>query len=48
MRHFVETDTLGLFETATVLKLLEEAGLKAKFLKRALTGNRGLFVAVKK
>ena len=48
VKHFVSVEELGMFETQRTLKLMKDAGFKARFLKRkSLDGLRGLFVGVK-
>jgi SAM-dependent methyltransferase len=39
---------MGLFEKEEFLRLMREAGLKARFLKRSLAPGRGLYVGVKR
>ena len=44
IKHFSEFHKLGLFEVDKTLRIMEDAGLKAKFKK---TGGRGLYVGIK-
>jgi ubiquinone/menaquinone biosynthesis C-methylase UbiE len=47
VKHFVERHELGLFEVDETLRIMKEAGLHSKFLKRGLMQKRGIFVGVK-
>ncbi|HLY77320.1 MAG TPA: class I SAM-dependent methyltransferase [Thermoplasmata archaeon] len=47
IRYAVDAHSMGLFTTSETLRLLRGAGLRARFLRKGLTGERGLFVAVK-
>ena len=48
VKHFVSVEKLGMFEVQKTLKLMRDAGFKAKFLKRkSWDRGRGLFVGVK-
>ena len=46
--YFKDTHELGLFDTDQMLKVIQEAGFDAKFLKKGLEVKRGLFIAIKK
>ncbi len=48
VKYFTDKHQLGLFDTEETLRFMEEAGFRAKFLKRGLMKNRGLFVGIKK
>lgn len=48
VKHFVDRHELGLFDIDKTLKIMKDAGLKAKFLKNGLSKGRGLFICVKK
>ena len=47
MATYKDRMVMGLFEQEEFLRLMREAGLKAKFLKRSLAPGRGLYVGVK-
>jgi len=47
MATYKDRMVMGLFEPGEFLRLMREAGLKAKFLKRSLAPGRGLYVGVK-
>ena len=47
VKHFVDRHELGLFEVDETLRIMKEAGLQSKFLKRGLMQKRGMFVGVK-
>lgn len=48
VKHFVSVEKLGMFEIKKTLKLMKDAGLKARFLKRgSFDKARGFFVGVK-
>lgn len=47
IKHFVDQMELGLFSNKKILDLMEESGLKSKFLKKEGFG-RGLFIGIKK
>ncbi len=47
IRYAVDAHRMGLFTTSETLRLLQGAGLRARFLRKGLTGDRGLFVAVR-
>jgi ubiquinone/menaquinone biosynthesis C-methylase UbiE len=47
VRHFVDRHELGLFEVDETLRIMREAGLQSKFLKRGLAQKRGIFVGMK-
>jgi ubiquinone/menaquinone biosynthesis C-methylase UbiE len=46
VNHIVDQMQLGLFDTKTILNLMEKSGIKTRFLKKEGFG-RGLFVGVK-
>lgn len=48
VRHFVDRHELGLFEIKDTLKVMKEAGFKAKFLKNGLMKDRGIYLGIKK
>ncbi|MFX1487083.1 MAG: class I SAM-dependent DNA methyltransferase [Promethearchaeota archaeon] len=48
VRYFVDRHEMGVFERDKTLEFMEEASLEMEFLEKGLTGNRGLFVGVKK
>lgn len=48
VRYFVDRREMGLFERDRTLELMEQTSPKAEFLEKGLTGDRGLFVGVKK
>jgi ubiquinone/menaquinone biosynthesis C-methylase UbiE len=48
VKYFIDKHELGMFEVNETLKMMKDAGLKAKFLKNGLIEERGLFVGVKK
>ena len=48
VKHFVDRHELGLFEVDETLRIMKEAGLQSKFLKRGLMQKRGVFVGVKR
>jgi len=45
--HFVDRHEMGLFEIDKTLTIMEKAGLQAKFLKKGLMKDRGLFLGIK-
>ena len=45
--HFVDRHEMGLFEIDKTLAIMKKAGLGAKFLKKGLMKDRGLFVGEK-
>ncbi len=47
IRYFVQNIELGMFESGKVLKMMKNAGLKAKFLRKK-TEYRGRYIAIKK
>jgi ubiquinone/menaquinone biosynthesis C-methylase UbiE len=47
VKYFLDRHELGLFEVDETLKILEEAGLKSRFLKHGLVDKRGIFVGAK-
>jgi hypothetical protein len=47
VKHFVDRQESGLFEVDETLRIMKEAGLQSKFLKRGLVQKRGMFVGVK-
>ncbi len=47
LKYFVDKHELGLFDIDKTLKLMKNAGLKAKYLKNGLMKDRGLFIGVK-
>jgi ubiquinone/menaquinone biosynthesis C-methylase UbiE len=48
VRHLSDRHELGLFDEKMFLRAMEEAGPRAKFLKRGLMKGRGLYLGVKK
>ena len=48
VKYFVDRHELGMFEVNETLKIMKDAGLKAKFLKNGLMKDRGLFIGIKK
>lgn len=48
VKHFVDRHELGMFDTDETLRSMRAAGLKAKFLKKGLLKERGLFIGVKR
>ena len=48
VRHLRDLHELGLFEVKTFLEHLQNAGLRARFLKNGLMKDRGLYLAVKR
>jgi hypothetical protein len=48
VRYFLDRHELGLFEVDQILKIIEEAGLQSRFLKRGLVDKRGMFVGTKR
>lgn len=48
VKHFVDRHKLGLFEINKTLKIMEEADLQTKFLKKGLMKDRGIYVGIKK
>ncbi len=47
IKYVAEQHELGLFDIDKTLELMEEAKLKAEFLEKGLTGERGILVGVK-
>ena len=47
VKHFVDRHELGLFEDSKVLQIMEQSGLKTKFLKKGLRKGRPLFIGLK-
>lgn len=45
VEHFVETHDLGLFDRRTMADAFRRAGLSVRYLRRGLTGRRGLYLA---
>jgi ubiquinone/menaquinone biosynthesis C-methylase UbiE len=45
--HFVDRHEMGLFEIDKTLDIMKKAGFRAKFLKKGLMKDRGLFVGEK-
>ena len=48
VKHFVDRHEVGLFEIGKTLRLMKEAGFKAKFLKSGLMKDRGIYIGIKK
>jgi len=47
-KHYLDLHELGLFEVNRTLRILKASRLEARFLKKGLRDNRGIFVCVKK
>ncbi|MBS0359592.1 MAG: class I SAM-dependent methyltransferase [Proteobacteria bacterium] len=47
IQYYVERHEMGMFEIDRTLKLMEAAGLKAKFIKNGLMKDRGLYIGIK-
>ena len=47
IRYAAEVHSMGLFTVPETLRLLRRSGLRARFLRRGLMPDRGLFVAVR-
>ncbi len=47
IKHFVDRVETGFFEVDKTLKLMKQAGLKAKFLNKGLMKDRGLYIGIK-
>ena len=47
VRHYVDRHELALFEPGRFLRMMRTAGLRARFLKRGLMPDRGLYVGVR-
>lgn len=48
VKYFVDRHELGMFKVNETLKIMKDAGLKAKFLKNGLMKDRGLFIGIKR
>ena len=48
VKHFIDRHELGMFERGKFLRLMEEAGLKARFEKNGLMKERGLYIGMKR
>ncbi|UZE92970.1 MAG: class I SAM-dependent methyltransferase [Candidatus Nealsonbacteria bacterium] len=48
VKHFIDRHELRLFEVDKTLEIMKEVGLQAKFLKRGLMKNRGIYLGIKK
>lgn len=48
VKHLASRHELGLFEINKTLELMRGAGLEARFLKKGLMKDRGLYVGIKK
>jgi ubiquinone/menaquinone biosynthesis C-methylase UbiE len=48
VKHFVDRHEMALFDVSKVLRIMKNAGLQTKFMKKGLRTNRGLFIGVKK
>ena len=48
VKYFADRHELGIFEVNETLKIMKNAGLKAKFFKNRLMKDRELFIGVKK
>jgi len=48
MTHFTEVHEMGLFHNEDTMRILDEIGFDAEFLKDGIGGHNGLFVAVKR
>lgn len=48
VEYYIDKHVLGLFETETILEILNHIGLRAKFLEEGFMKDRGLFIAQKK
>ncbi|MFX0012328.1 MAG: class I SAM-dependent DNA methyltransferase [Candidatus Hermodarchaeota archaeon] len=46
--YFKDRHELGLFDTDQMLKIIQDAGLDVKFLKKGLEVKRGLFIGIKR
>lgn len=47
VKYFVDRAEMGLFEMNEFLKIMRDAGFKAKFFKNGLMKDRGLYIGVK-
>ena len=47
VEYFRDKNELGLFDIKKFLKIMEESGFRAKFIKNGLLPKRGLYVGVK-
>lgn len=47
IRYLKDRHELGLFDMKDLLKVMKQAGLKAKFLKKGFTKDRGIYIGVK-
>ena len=47
IKYFSDRHELGLFDSDKTLKLMKKAGFKAKFLKKGLMKDRGIYVGIK-
>lgn len=47
IKFFADRHELGLFDTSKTLKIMKDAGFKAKFLKNGLMKDRGIYVGIK-
>jgi hypothetical protein len=45
--YFKDSHELGLFDTDKTLQMMEEAGIKTKYLEKGLETERGLFIGIK-
>ncbi|MBI2672740.1 hypothetical protein HYX19_00620 [Candidatus Woesearchaeota archaeon] len=48
VKYIIDRHELGFFEIGKTLKIMKEAGFKAKFLKKGLMKDRGLYIGIKK
>lgn len=48
VQHFIDRHELGMFEPKKVLDFMREVGLRARFVKKGLIKNRGIYIGVKK
>lgn len=46
--YYKDSQTMGLFDRAKFLKLMREAGLRARYTKTSLAPQRGLYIGVKR
>ncbi len=47
VKHFIGRNELGLFEIDKTLKIMKDAGFNAKYLKKGLLKDRGLYIGIK-
>jgi SAM-dependent methyltransferase len=47
VKHYVDRHELGLFDRATTLRYMRQAGLRPKFLKQDLSPQRGVYIGVR-